>query len=32
VRLGPVTSVEEADRILLSVIKKGYQGSKIILE
>lgn len=32
VRLGPVSTVEEADRILLSVIKKGYQGSKIILE
>jgi rare lipoprotein A len=32
VRLGPISSVEEADHILMSVIEKGYQGSKIILE
>jgi rare lipoprotein A len=32
VRLGPLSSVEEADMILLSVIDRGYQGSKIILE
>jgi rare lipoprotein A len=32
VRLGPLSSVEEADMVLLSVINRGYQGSKIILE
>lgn len=32
VRLGPLSTVEEADNVLLSVINKGYQGSKIILE
>lgn len=32
VRLGPLASVQEADRILLAVIQRGYQGSKIILD
>ena len=32
VRLGPISSVEDADNVLLSVINRGYQGSKIILE
>ena len=32
VRLGPLASVEEADRVLHAVIQRGYQGSKIILE
>ena len=28
VRLGPLASVEEADRVLHAVIQRGYQGSK----
>ena len=32
VRLGPLASVEEADRVLRAVIQRGYQGSKIILD
>ena len=32
VRLGPLASVEEADRVLRAVIQRGYQGSKIVLD
>ncbi len=32
VRIGPVQDVAEADRLLLSVIGRGYPGAKIILE
>ena len=32
VRLGPLQSVEDADRILETIIGKGYPGARVIVE